>query len=1147
MAVSGGQRAGCAALDALDHVRCKLSRCPFVNVAEAFAWFDLDRRERLNLSEVEIGLQNLHIVDVDVLSLFALCNDVQMRTDTGDLKISESQFIHLLEWDNQLSSDGRGLLLSGRSYQEVSNAAKSNQKQIIQNVRQWQQQMQMVASQQPCSESNKGTSRHSSTHSKADKVSSASASSPRAGGGKQDAGKRSGGGRASASVAKAGSRHSSTHSKAHKVLSASASSPGDSGGAGGGGRRSGGGERGWGGGLADRLPTEKTAEQREKRMAMFEQFDPNGNGYLSLAEVDKGLHETYGLEGVYNCKPAIMRAFSAAKGLKQGGSGHDDDYVTKVEFRMLLVYLKQYFELFEIFDGIDTGNDRRIDAEEFGRAVSKLREWGMEIADDPKRTFAEIDGNGGGQILFEEFCEWAMDKNLLGHMHEDEAPVVPHRKSAPAAHTSIRGSFCSTWSSDNVPFSVSDLKKRLREIGASDVQIRACLDKTDLQDLLAKVSTAVARRLASTRATSAMPKHSSRALAGDMPTAAAQETSTLLRPTTSTAMKADKHIKVAASKVTCKPHAAPKVVPGAPAKNGSLPSSKSTEGDINFKTEKEKKESLIDARGSKFRPGGEKPSMTSSLPLPKSSSFAKLGAGKPFLSPSIPLPKSSSDQPVNGNDGGKHKSKTQAGIPTGTESLLKKLSDFNRAEDLAPLKACEAKLAAKDVEMEILQAKIADLTQSLAAARQDHAPFGKLVASLRQKLASLKDNHDTAEAKLQEELAKVKEDLSSATKQLVEATRERDAASKERDASKKQEAQAKKDLLEQMEIQANITIVENVVMREQVAKKQGKCSQCLRIICACKPAAKGNPDESKSGRNPHATNRSELLQAQKERDDANAKGCVINIELRDLRRVVEDLNKRETNHQLRKRDMKDNLQMVCEHVQSICTEIAAEKEALVSMFAETHTQLAEIVDRTNAKDARMYCSGLNAAGAPPSKRARSADGWRHSVNSKNAARSQKALIDEERKKSHQQQQQIAALEADVLLAGLQKDAAKATILSLCTERNGAQALVQELQQFVQELQQQQHVMIKEQNEVLQRHEKLQQELEKLEGAQSHVSLQLAQVRSEADMSAAAAVKSRAAEAEASAHAAVLEMSLNDQRRAISVCTLFCRRMCVLRY
>ncbi len=67
-----------------------------------------------------------------------------------------------------------------------------------------------------------------------------------------------------------------------------------------------------------------------------------GNGYLSLAEVDKGLQESCGLDAVYKCKPAIIRAFNAAKGLKKNGvKDQADDYVTKIEFRMLLVFLKQ--------------------------------------------------------------------------------------------------------------------------------------------------------------------------------------------------------------------------------------------------------------------------------------------------------------------------------------------------------------------------------------------------------------------------------------------------------------------------------------------------------------------------------------------------------------------------------------------------------------------------------------------------------------------------------------------------------------------------------------------------------------------------------------------------------------------------------------
>ena len=41
-------------------------------------------------------------------------------------------------------------------------------------------------------------------------------------------------------------------------------------------------------------------------------MDPNGNGFLSLAEVDKGILDL-GLERLFNCKPAIMKAFNIAK------------------------------------------------------------------------------------------------------------------------------------------------------------------------------------------------------------------------------------------------------------------------------------------------------------------------------------------------------------------------------------------------------------------------------------------------------------------------------------------------------------------------------------------------------------------------------------------------------------------------------------------------------------------------------------------------------------------------------------------------------------------------------------------------------------------------------------------------------------------
>lgn len=37
--------------------------------------------------------------------------------------------------------------------------------------------------------------------------------------------------------------------------------------------------------LNEKLPFEKNKKQKQKRKELFKRFDPNGNGYLSLAEV----------------------------------------------------------------------------------------------------------------------------------------------------------------------------------------------------------------------------------------------------------------------------------------------------------------------------------------------------------------------------------------------------------------------------------------------------------------------------------------------------------------------------------------------------------------------------------------------------------------------------------------------------------------------------------------------------------------------------------------------------------------------------------------------------------------------------------------------------------------------------------------------
>ena len=101
--------------------------------------------------------------------------------------------------------------------------------------------------------------------------------------------------------------------------------------------------------LLARLPVKKTSEDREKRKKMWSAIDMNGNGYCSLAELDRGIQDVLLLPEVFDCKRPIMRAFQAAKDKVPPRTQHSDDYVEWLEFRIFLVYLRQYFEYYVMF------------------------------------------------------------------------------------------------------------------------------------------------------------------------------------------------------------------------------------------------------------------------------------------------------------------------------------------------------------------------------------------------------------------------------------------------------------------------------------------------------------------------------------------------------------------------------------------------------------------------------------------------------------------------------------------------------------------------------------------------------------------------------------------------------------------------------
>ena len=64
-----------------------------------------------------------------------------------------------------------------------------------------------------------------------------------------------------------------------------------------------------------------------------------------------------------------------------------------------------------MFCRIDTSDDFKINLEEFKKAIPILEKWGVKIT-DPKSEFKKIDNNNSGSIMFDEFCDYAIKKNL---------------------------------------------------------------------------------------------------------------------------------------------------------------------------------------------------------------------------------------------------------------------------------------------------------------------------------------------------------------------------------------------------------------------------------------------------------------------------------------------------------------------------------------------------------------------------------------------------------------------------------------------------------------------------------------------------------------------------------------------------------------
>ena len=81
-------------------------------------------------------------------------------------------------------------------------------------------------------------------------------------------------------------------------------------------------------------------QSTEKRETLWKLFDTNNNGFLSLADVAKGLKDVFKVGLEYISKSPIHRAFQAANSSVHSKNTLGKEYVEKSEFRLLIYYLR---------------------------------------------------------------------------------------------------------------------------------------------------------------------------------------------------------------------------------------------------------------------------------------------------------------------------------------------------------------------------------------------------------------------------------------------------------------------------------------------------------------------------------------------------------------------------------------------------------------------------------------------------------------------------------------------------------------------------------------------------------------------------------------------------------------------------------------
>lgn len=173
--------------------------------------------------------------------------------------------------------------------------------------------------------------------------------------------------------------------------------------------------------IKKRLPSEKTKEHYNARKIWWKDANKIGKANLSLAELEGFIVNQLGCEDLNVARPAIKFAHKFARQVNPKGDADDLEWC---EFRLLLVYLKDSFDIYEGWTSIDKSG-KYMKLAELEKAAPALASLGISV--DAKTAFDKMKGSDES-VSFNEFCDWAIKTGLTGDKASEFQNAVQEAK-----------------------------------------------------------------------------------------------------------------------------------------------------------------------------------------------------------------------------------------------------------------------------------------------------------------------------------------------------------------------------------------------------------------------------------------------------------------------------------------------------------------------------------------------------------------------------------------------------------------------------------------------------------------------------------------------------------------------------------------------